>query len=220
MSSKNFLYPLVVVDIALFSVGDDGLQVLMTKRSQEPEIGLWALPGGVLQPQVDKDLEGAATRVLRDKVGVESPYLREVRSFSGEDRDPRGWSIGMLYYALLPRDKVNAVVLQGIDEVRWVRVDDHALPLAFDHAAQLEAAKAALREKVERYALPLHLMPPKFSLSALQRTCEAILGRPLDKSVFRRRLKNSPDLEPLYIEFTSSAQRPSLLYKASEYFSF
>lgn len=58
--------------------------------------------------------------MLRQKIDVDVPYLSEVRSFSGPDRDPRGWSIGMLYFALLPRDHINAVVKDSVDEVAWV----------------------------------------------------------------------------------------------------
>ena len=220
MSEFKMLYPLVVADVALFSTDAEGLKVLLVKRSHEPAQGLWSLPGGILQPEVDDSLEATARRVLSQKIGVEVPYLSEVCSFSGPDRDPRGWSIGMLYYALLPRDQVPAVVRNSIDEVAWVHADGHGFELAFDHALQLAAALDALRDQVERHALPLHLMPAQFTLGELQRCCEAILGRPLDKSVFRRRLKDSPDLEALGLETTRAAQRPSILYRARESFCF
>ncbi|MCZ7562322.1 MAG: hypothetical protein M5U30_21750 [Burkholderiaceae bacterium] len=54
--------------------------------------------------------------------------------------------------------------------------------MAFDHAQHVAAALAKLRDKVERHALPLHLLPPKFTLTQLQRTVEAILGREVEKS--------------------------------------
>ena len=220
MLKSKTLYPLVVVDIALFCVDDNGLHVLLVKRSNEPEQGLWSLPGGLLQQERDSDLESAARRVLREKIGVDVRYLSEVRSFSGPDRDPRGWSIGMLFFALLPRDHIHAVVKDSVDQVEWVSVRRITRAMAFDHSEQIDAAVQLLRDKVERRVLPLHLMPLEFTLGALQKTCEAILGRPLDKSVFRRRLKGSPDLIALRVENTGSAQRPSLLYRASDGFRF
>ena len=84
------LYPLVGVDVALFSVDEQGLKVLLAKRSQEPEAKRWALPGGLLKPHLDKSLEHAARRVLADKVSVELPHVDEVKTFSGPDRDSRG----------------------------------------------------------------------------------------------------------------------------------
>ena len=44
------LYPLVFVDVALFGVVDDRLQVLLVQRAEEPQAGKWALPGGILKP--------------------------------------------------------------------------------------------------------------------------------------------------------------------------
>ena len=222
MTAPKMLYPLVVTDVALFSIDTDGLKVLLVKRSHAPAQGLWSLPGGILRPEVDDSLKAAARRVLRQKVSVEVPYLSEVRSFSGPDRDPRGWSIGMLFYALLPRDQVHAIVKDSVDEVEWVQADGHGRELAFDHAQQLEAALKALRDKVESHALPLHLMPAEFTLGALQKCCEAILGRELDKSSFRRRLKEGdvPAVVGLGHEEKNAAHRPSRLYRAPDNFSF
>jgi ADP-ribose pyrophosphatase YjhB (NUDIX family) len=219
MISNRELYPLISVDIALFSVVEETLKVLLVKRAREPEAKKWALPGGVLKPDLDLSLEATARRVLADKVAVELPHLEEVATYSGPDRDPRGWSIAVLFYALLPHDQVNALVRSKVEALSWENALSPENPLAFDHSAQLQAALEILRDKVVSHALPLHLMPEKFTLTALQRTCEAILGGPIDKSVFRRRIKGSPDLIELD-EFVRGAQRPAHLYRASEEFKF
>ncbi len=220
MSSRE-LYPLVVVDIALFSVDEDGLKVLLVQRAQEPEARRWALPGGILRPTIDDSLEAAARRVLRDKVTVDLPHLEEVCTFSGPKRDPRSWSISILFYALLPGDQTSAVVRSKVEAIEWANATSPGHRMAFDHSAQLEKALTALKRKVERNVLPLHLMPAQFTLTQLQRTCEAILGHPIDKSVFRRRLRglSEPDLVRSG-EFVGGAQRPAQLYRAREDFSF
>jgi hypothetical protein len=87
-------------------------------------------------------------------------------------------------------DQVNAAVGNKIDALKWVDPFAANAPLAFDHSELLNKAITRLRTKVERHALPLHMLPQKFTLSQLQRTCEIVLGRDLDKSVFRRRLKD------------------------------
>jgi len=213
------LFPLVVVDVALFSVDERGLRVLLVKRAMEPQQGYWALPGGVLKPDLDADLEAAARRVLRNKVSVDIPHLEEIRTFSGAARDPRGWSIALLFCALLPRDQVQAVIRNKVEAVEWADAGKPGYHLAFDHTAQLAVALQVLRDKVDRHALPLHLMPEKFTLTALQRACEAILGRALDKAVFRRRLKGSTDLVETD-EYERGLQRPALLYRARDGFTF
>ena len=213
------LYPLVLVDTALFSVDDEGLKVLLVRRAEEPEIRKWALPGGMLKPHEDTSLESAARRILRDKISVELPHLEEVCTASGPDRDPRGWSISVLFFALLPRDQVQAVVKSKVEAVEWANVANLGHRIAFDHEALLERAVGVLRDRVERSVLPLHLMPEHFTLTQLQRTCETVLGRPLDKSVFRRRLKGSSAMVELD-EFERGAQRPAQLFRATEGFSF
>ena len=219
MSVTRELFPLVGVDIALFSVDQGRLQVLLVKRAEEPAAKQWALPGGILKPHLDSSLDAAARRVLAHKVSVELPIVEEVCTFSGPDRDPRGWSISVLFYALLPRDKVNALVRNKVEALEWVDASAPGHRLAFDHAEQLTAAVLKLRTKVEAGKLPLHLLPEKFTLTQLQRTIEAILGRELDKSSFRRQLKSSSDLVELD-EFERGAQRPAQLFRASEGFLF
>ncbi|WP_342131976.1 NUDIX hydrolase [Hydrogenophaga sp. OTU3427] len=219
MSVTRELFPLVGVDIALFSVDQGRLQVLLVKRAEEPAAKQWALPGGILKPHLDRSLESAARRVLAHKVSVELPLVEEVCTFSGPDRDPRGWSISVLFYALLPRDKVNALVRNKVEALEWVDASAPGHRLAFDHAEHLTAAVAKLRAKVGAGKLPLHLLPEKFTLTQLQRTIETILGRELDKSSFRRQLKGSSELVELD-EYERGAQRPAQLYCAGDGFSF
>ena len=220
------LFPLVSADVALFSVGDGCLQVLLVQREQDPAAGLWALPGSVLKPHIDRDLEATARRALRDKINVEVPYLEQLRTFAGADRDPRGWSMAVLHYALLPRDQVQAVVRSRVEQVRWADADAIGQTLAFDHAAQLHLARSALRQRVQEHALPLHLMPERFTLTQLQKVCEVILatgsGEPfaLDKGAFRRRFARSPDIVEIPGEFEHGVQRPAQLFRVSPDFRF
>lgn len=218
MSPPRVLFPLVSADVAVFSVDQDVLQVLLVQRAQEPELRRWALPGAVLKPDQDRDLEATARRALRDKISVEIPHLEQVGAFSGQARDPRGWSIGVLFYALLRRDQINAVIKNKVEAIEWVDAGKPGHRLAFDHGMQLGAALRVLRDKVERQALPLHLLPERFTLTELQRTCEAVLGHTLDKSVFRRRLKTSEDLVEIPDEFAIGPQRPAQLYRQRDGF--
>lgn len=216
------LYPLVLVDVALFSIVDDSLRVLLVQRAQEPELLRWALPGGILKPEIDSNLESAARRVMRSKVSVEIPHLEQVRTFSGPDRDPRGWSVSLLYWALLPYDQVNALVRTKVQKLDWFDASNPGHRMAFDHSEQLNAALRVLRGgiSVSSPALPLHLMPKSFTLTALQKTCQSILGREIDKAAFRRRLKDSPDLVELTGEMQRGSHAPAQLYRARDGFTF
>ncbi|MGF6808442.1 8-oxo-dGTP diphosphatase [Paraburkholderia sp. Clong3] len=214
------LFPLVTADIALFTIQEGSLRVLLGKRANTPELGRWALPGGVLDPMSDSDLNDTARRVLSSKTGVDVPFLDQVATFSGAARDPRGWSLSVLYYALLPRDLVPAVAGSKTEAIEWRDAFAPGSGLAFDHAKLIAAALATLRDKVDRAALPLHLLPERFTLTELQQTCELILGRSLDKSVFRRRLKDEPRIVQLDGEFLYGPQRPAQLFRAAVDFRF
>lgn len=217
--TRYLLYPLVSVDIALFCVEDDALQVLLVQRANEPLIHQWALPGGLLQPDKDVNLEAAALRVLGEKIDVEVQYVAHVATFSGANRDPRGWSVAVLHCGLLPRDQIKAIEKHKVERLAWVPAHTPGHRLAFDHASQLATAVSFLRTRVDNGELPLHLLPAEFTLTQLQRTCEAILHRPLDKSVFRRQLKDVRDLMPTGKMTEGGRSRPAQLYKASETFA-
>ena len=84
----------------------------------------------------------------------------------------------------------------------------------------IEVATARLRRKVEQQVLPLHLLPDKFTLTRLQRVCEAIIGKPLDKGSFRRRLRAEKSLVEVVGEFARGANRPAQLFRAIPGFRF
>jgi len=222
MTRKN-LYPFVATNVALFTLENDALRVLFTKRATAPELGRWALPGGALNPEIDDDLESSALRELSEKVRFAPAYLEQVRAFSGRDRDPaRTWSVSVLFYALLPKDRIHAAAGSKTEAVEWVDAGRPGRPLAFDHAQMLAEAAARLRAKVERDALPLHLLPDRFTLTELQRACEAITGETLDKSAFRRRLKLREGMDFVEVpgEFAEGAHRPAQYYRMKKGFRF
>ncbi len=214
------LFPLVTADIALFTLVDWELRVLLVKRENDPAPDKWALPGGILRPDLDSSLDETAMRVLISKVGVEVRYLEQVTTVSGPERDPRGWSISTAYYALLPGELVPAVAGTAVKEIEWRSPLLRRDRLAFDHGFLLQQALAQLRMKVRHGALPLHLLPEKFTLTDVQHACEAVLGRTLDKGAFRRLIKDEPSLVILPGEFLRGPQRPAQLYQASADFRF
>lgn len=220
MIEKKQLYPIVNADVALFTLQEIKLKVLLIQRANNPTPGGWALPGGILDPTRDNSLDDTALRKLATKTQVTLPHLEQVITHSGPDRDPRGWSVSTLYFALLPSDKVPAVAGTKTEAIEWCDPEKPGHRLGFDHPQMLAEALAALRDKVTRGALPLHLLPEQFTLTELQNACEAILDRDLDKGAFRRQLKGSLDLAAIPGAFQRGAQRPAQLYRAKRNFKF
>jgi 8-oxo-dGTP diphosphatase len=220
VAEKKRLYPIVNADVALFTLDAMRLRVLLIQRANNPTPGGWALPGGLLNPEIDRSLDDTALRVLATKTLVTLPHLEQVSTHSGPDRDPRGWSISTLYYALLPSDKVPAVAGSKTEAIQWCDPERPGHRLGFDHGLMLAKAVAALRDKLVRGALPLHLLPGQFTLTDLQRACEAILGRDLDKGAFRRQIKEARELVEVPGAFQHGPQRPAQLYRAAPGFEF
>lgn len=184
--------PFTTVDVVIFTVLDGELQVLLVQRPQaagEPFPGRWALPGGFVDVARDANLLACARRKLHEKTGVSSPYLEQLGSWGGRDRDPRGWSATHVYFALVPAADLKPVKGGNAADVTWAQVNVvlGRRGMAFDHGEILEAAVARLRSKVEYTSLPAYLLPEPFTLPQLQRMYEIILGRPVDKSGFRTR---------------------------------
>ena len=103
--------------------------VLMIKRRSEPGKGLWALPGGYVNANTDRNVEDAMLRELREEtmIKVPGPVLRGsiVRSkvFDAIDRSPRGRIITHAFHVVLPDGELPRV--KGADDAekaRWVPI--------------------------------------------------------------------------------------------------
>lgn len=197
------------VDVVLLTLRDGVLSVLLQQREREPFAGMPALPGGYVRPDEDADAAQAAVRVLRDKAGITSPYLEQLATFSGRTRDPRGWSLSVTYYALLPLDAV------PVDGVHTTLAPVDKLPrLPFDHAAIVAQARERVRTKSQYSSLPVYLCGERFTLPQLQAVYEALLGEPINKVSFRRKMDELDMLEPIEGALSSGgAHRPAQLYR-------
>ncbi len=216
----DFARPLTTVDVVIFTLLADALKVLLVQRpsdADEPSPGLWALPGGFVDVDVDADLEACARRKLREKTGVASPYLEQLGSWGSARRDPRGWSATHAYFALMPAAGVTLSPGANAADVAWFTVDDALLRkrLAFDHADILRAGIERLRGKVEYTSLPAWLLAEPFTLPQLQRTYEIVLGRPVDKSGFRTRMMAADFLAEVGV-VESDSNRPPMGYRLKD----
>ena len=197
------------------SVLNDALHVLLIKREQAPYAGSWALPGGVLRIDLDKDLEAAAQRVAQERLGVALPYLRQQCAEGSAIRDPRApWALSVVYRALVPLDSFAAEPGKRVEALKWVPVEEAMADqaLAFDHTQLIAQAVASTRAEVQSLQLPAGYLPAEFTLGELQAMCEALLGRRLDKSSFRRRLDDAGVVIEVAGSMRTGAFRPAQLY--------
>ncbi len=197
----------VTVDLVLFTVREDRLQVLLIERGAPPFLGQWALPGGFVREK--ETLDEAARRELEEETGIRDVYLEQLYTFGDPGRDPRGRTVTVAYYALIRQSPVRAAT--DAADVAWFPA---ARPprLAFDHAQILRTALRRLRAKLEYTTAGFQLLPRKFTLTDLQRLYETILEKRLDKRNFRKKVLSLGLLQEHGEMRKEGAHRPARLY--------
>jgi 8-oxo-dGTP diphosphatase len=133
--------PAVTVDIVLVTREREP-RVLLIRRKHEPFAGMWAIPGGFVNQ--DEPLDDAARRELEEETGVKRARLEQLHTFGDPSRDPRGWTISVVYLAEVSGGNVKARAADDATEVGW-HLLDRPPPLAFDHAEILACARRRLR---------------------------------------------------------------------------
>src|SRR6476659_283005 len=177
--------PALTVDCVVFGLDEEDLKVLLVRRDPPPFEGRWALPGGFVR--MDETLDEAARRELREETGLKDVYLEQLYTFGDVRRDPRGRVVSVAYYALVNLADHRVQAATDARDAAWFAASD-APGLAFDHDRILEAASERLKGKVRYQPIGFELLPPKFTLSQLQRLYETVLERPLDKRNFRKKV--------------------------------
>jgi 8-oxo-dGTP diphosphatase len=198
--------PTAVV-VVIFTVAREGLSVLLIERAAPPCPGEWALPGGLLLPA--ETLDGAATRKLAAETGVSDVFLEQLYTFDfSGDADAR---IVVAYFALVD---VARTRLRGELEWRPAWHPVRALRrLAFENERIIAYAEERLRNKLEYTNVAYSLLPPRFTLTQMQRVYEAILGERLDKRNFRRRVVGHEIVRETGETAKQGAHRPAMLYE-------
>ena len=209
---KDHFSALVTVDAALFTFHQDQLLVLLVERSNHPDKGKWGLPGGFIDPAQDTSLEDTINRKLLEKTGVAPPYLEQLCTVGNDNRDKRGWSVTVCYTALISHQSCQPRI-DSVSDARWVEVEATGnLSLAFDHATLLAVARERLRQKALYSIVPAYGLPEKFTLPELQRIHEVLIGKPLQKKSFRRRIEQAELLIDTGLKRQESG-RPAAIYK-------
>jgi ADP-ribose pyrophosphatase YjhB (NUDIX family) len=214
---KEYDTPIYSVDIAIFTLDQGRLKVLLVERGEHPFKGFWALPGGFVDLKKDPDIHTTARRKLVSKTGVDAPLLEQVSTIGNAHRDPRHWSITTLYMALIPYAPT-AGFIEAVNEARWFPIEEiEQLQLAFDHSELLELARERLKNKTAYTVLPIHVLKRPFSLTQLQKAFELLMDTELEKKSFRRRLLNADVLKEVGEGIPDGGKgRPAALYEPAD----
>jgi 8-oxo-dGTP diphosphatase len=203
----------LTADPVVFTLLGGRLSVLLARRLEEPQRGMFALPGGFVG--VDESPEQTAERKLREKTGVGSVHLEQLRTYAHPDRDPRGWLPSIAFMALVAPEALPAEGPPG-REASWHPVD--ALPpLALDHERIVDDGLWRLRARVADKFWFVRvgggLLPEEFTLAQVQRLYEALRGEPVDPANFRRDVRATGLLAATGEPRSDGPGRPARVYR-------
>lgn len=222
------IIPNLSVDCVVFGFDYKTLNVLLTKRElKDPDTGKVLFTDYTLQGHhllEGENLDEAATRVLKDKTGLEEMHLEQFYTFGDTDRISNDrdklWTknaypmvaqhvISVGYYSLVDSAMINPD--EQHQDTRWFPVDE--LPeLGFDHDKIIQKALSFLRIKMSKEPIGFELLPEKFTMTQLQNLYEVLLGYKLDRRNFRKKAAQMKYIIPLDEKQKGVAHKPAQVF--------
>ncbi len=206
----------LAVDLAILTVRDDALQVLIITRGNPPFRGRPALPGGFVRG--GEDIPDAAVRELGEETGLDgrSLHLEQLAVYGDPKRDPRGRIVSVAYLAIMP-DLPLPTAGSDASSAAWRPVSEVSKGLAFDHDTILADAVERARSRLEFTTLATAFCPPAFTIGDLRGVYEAVWGESLDPRNFSRKVTSTEGFIVATGEKRSpEVGRPAALYTAGD----
>lgn len=208
----------LTVDLCIFTIRDDALQVLLIQRADHPFKGFWALPGGHVE-HGRESAEQAAARELEEETGLAwTGHLEQVRTYSDPQRDPRisaGLQVASVAFAALAPSLPDPAAGSDAADARWWPVDE-VPELGYDHATILGDALERVRSKLEYTSLATEFVQEPFSLNDLRRVYTAVWGVAPDLGSFRRKVLSTDGFVVPVDAVAGSGGRPAQLYRRGQ----
>jgi hypothetical protein len=224
------------IDCVIFGYEDKELKVLISKFKFGR--GSWVLPGGyVLKIE---SIDKAASRILKERTGLENIYLEQFRVFGDEQRivdNPyndvmrselkafdehrfdgatAAWLTSRFvcigYYALVDIRKVNPQKGEFDDYLEWRNIQN--IPeMIHDHNQILSSALKTLRENLDKKLIGFNLLPETFTMREVQELYEAVYDKPFAMNNFQKKMLDLNVLERLEKKFTGRPNKAPYLYR-------
>ena len=131
--SYTYDYPhfALTVDAVIFSKSDEGLNVLLIRRANEPFKDRWAFAGGYVN--IGEVIDDSVCRELEEETNISNVSLTRFDVFDAIDRDPRERTVSVVYYGFIDSSNVPLKAGDDAKDAKWFPVNN--LPeLAFDHS--------------------------------------------------------------------------------------
>lgn len=193
------VYPPMAVnaEVALFTLRDQELFLLLIERRNHPHRGRHALPSWFMQP--DESIDATARRALVEEtsLALDPRHLEQLRTYSTPGRDPRDCKVRITSVAYLaftpdpgqpePGSHARSAAFVPVDDLAGV-TDGGTVELAFDHPTIVTDALDRLAAKLEYTTVATAFLPEQFTLAELRGIYESVWGTPLDAGNFTRKV--------------------------------
>ena len=208
LRQKNY----VDVALCLLQAIHGKVKVFLTRKTKEPYKGYWTLPTRYITH--DESAEESVQQILA-KIGLEKIFFEQGKVFSAVDRMPEDRVISISYIGLV--DSVTAQLYQGEISLEYGWFDIEALPkIAYDHHIVISSAIDQLKSKIGSLDILKVLFPSDFTLPEIQKVCEEILGKTLDRRNFRKKFMQMDLIEYTGYKTEGANGRPAKLYRFKE----
>ena len=220
--------PNLSVDCVVFGFDHERLNVMLTKRELLDPITKdvlftdYTVPGHhVLEGEA---IDTAASRVLKDKTGLDNIFLEQFYTFGSLDRmsskNDQMWTklkypmiadhvVSVGYYSLV--DSFEVKPDDKHTDTQWFPVDDLPL-LGFDHKEMIARALEFLQRKLRREPIGFELLPEKFTISQMQKLYECVFGLKFDRRNFRKKVSQMKYVIPLDEKQKGVAHKPAQVF--------
>lgn len=233
---KNYIWslekeaiPQLSINCVIFGFHEKLLKVVVN-NIQLGNTNIVVLPGGYIGQT--ESVTDAVERIVKDSTGLKGILLRQFavfgdvsRSFAAEfaaivemaaEEDRRTLDfvsqrfVTICYLALVDYHTIDLKPTQFLHTAQWLPVID-AKTLAIDHHDIVVSARESLLRELPHLPIASNLLPSEFTFPELHALVEAILGRPIDRPNFRRKILKT-DMIVKVGQDASGKRRPADLY--------
>lgn len=203
------------------------LKVMLIRRKSWPFAGAWALPGGFSQES--ESLYETASRELKEETGVDGGHLEYLGVYSKPGRDPRGWIISHVFFALVEEEVLEK--RQAADDAQQVGLYTmkqalEELELAFDHREILQDAYRRIQEQMLQTTIAKQFLPANFTLGELYQVIKTV-APDFEELNFIRKITSTRSRQGIIEEVRDEegklllsnqySQRPAQLYRFTDF---
>lgn len=185
--------------------------ILLSKRTNQPHKGAWALPGGFVKKT--EEFEDTANTIVEKETGVNNLFMDQLKAYSLTDINESNRIISIAFYSIVNLETLD--IENGNQISKWFNLYD--LPkLPFDHDKKVKDTIDHIKSHINTKPYLYKLLPIKFTLNQVQWVYESLFNLKVDNRNFRKQLNKMIYLEKTDELESNVSRRPGYLFKFNE----